>query len=467
MTKAYLSTSGEYVLGIVKAADMAGGQARYIVGIDISLQRLTEIIDRIKIGKSGYVVLTEPDGTVLAHPGMKELLSKNVSELGVGPLTDAVVGGKETFAFELQGVRKIGRLTVDKRTGWRLISILEDAEIREGARTITFIAVVAGLFFLAVAAAVGYLMAKRISGLIVKVVSVIDRAAEGDFTERLDGSVEGRSDEIGRLAVSYNGFAERISEAMGAIADAAGEVAAGSDRITDTAGSISQGASEQAASVEQVSASMEEMSSAIRLNSDNSGQTESISRKAAEDVQSGGKALDETLAAMREIAGKISIIEEIARQTNLLALNAAIEAARAGESGRGFAVVASEVRKLAERSQKAAAEISVLSKESVEVAERAGSLFSTIIPDIRRTADLVQEISASSREQAVGAEQVTKAVTQLDSVIQQNAGASEALAGMARSLSEQAGSLNDSIAAFKLRGSSNLLPAPSAASQEG
>ncbi|MFA6506869.1 MAG: methyl-accepting chemotaxis protein, partial [Treponemataceae bacterium] len=463
ITKAYLSTSGEYVLGIVKPVEIVGGEARYVVGIDISLKRLTEIIDKIKIGKSGYIVLTESDGTVLAHPKMKDLLSKNISTLGIETLTKAIVGGTEQFSFEMSGVRKVGKVTVGKLTGWRVISIIDDAEIRESASLIIMMTMAAGFAFLLIAAFVGFLMAKWIADPIINVVSVLDSAADGDFTHRIDEKLRKRTDEIGRLAVSYNEFAERLSGAISSIARTAQDVSNGASQITDTAGSISQGASEQAASVEQVSASMEEMSSAIRLNSDNSGQTESMSRKAASDVESGGHAVDETLVAMREIAGKISIIEEIARQTNLLALNAAIEAARAGESGRGFAVVASEVRKLAERSQKAAAEISILSKDSVQVAERAGSLFSTIIPDIKRTAELVQEITASSREQAIGAEQVSKAVTQLDSVIQQNAGASEELAGMAETLSAQASQLSEAVAAFKLletRSHQTLLPAP-------
>jgi methyl-accepting chemotaxis protein len=194
---------------------------------------------------------------------------------------------------------------------------------------------------------------------------------------------------------------------------------------------------------------MEQMTSNIRQNADNAQQTEKIALKSATDARDGGKAVSETVAAMKEIAGKISIIEEIARQTNLLALNAAIEAARAGEHGKGFAVVASEVRKLAERSQAAAGEISHLSTTSVEVAERAGEMLTKLVPDIQRTAELVQEISGASNEQNSGAEQINKAIQQLDQVIQQNASASEEMASTAEELSSQAEHLQESIAFFK------------------
>jgi methyl-accepting chemotaxis protein len=197
---------------------------------------------------------------------------------------------------------------------------------------------------------------------------------------------------------------------------------------------------------------MEEMVSNIRQNADNAQQTEKIALKAAQDAQEGGKAVIETVAAMKEIANKISIIEEIARQTNLLALNAAIEAARAGEHGKGFAVVATEVRKLAERSQIAAGEINKLSGSSVEVAERAGEMLNRIVPDIQRTAELVSEINAASNEQNSGSEQINKAIQQLDKVIQQNASATEEMASTSEELSSQAERLMEVLEFFQIEG---------------
>ncbi len=227
---------------------------------------------------------------------------------------------------------------------------------------------------------------------------------------------------------------------------AADNVAVASQQMSASSEETSQGATEQAASAEEASSSMEQMAANIRQNSDNAQQTDKIAGKASNDAREGGKAVEQAVVAMKEIAGKISIIEEIARQTNLLALNAAIEAARAGEHGKGFAVVAAEVRKLAERSQAAAAEISDLSTSSTEVAEQAGEMLNRLVPDIQKTAELVQEINAASAEQNGGAEQVNKAIQQLDQVIQQNAGTAEEMSSTAEELSAQAEQLQGAVA---------------------
>jgi uncharacterized protein Yka (UPF0111/DUF47 family) len=229
-----------------------------------------------------------------------------------------------------------------------------------------------------------------------------------------------------------------ITRALNGVAAAAENVAAASEQLSSTSEEIAQGAAEQASSVEEASSSMEEMAANIRQNADNAMQTEKIAQKSAADALEGGGAVKQTVDAMKLIAEKISIIEEIARQTDLLALNAAIEAARAGEHGKGFAVVASEVRKLAERSQTAAAEISQLSGSSVEVAERAGKMLDHLVPDIQKTAELVQEITCASKEQDDGAEQINGAIQQLDQVVQQNASGAEEMASTAEELSSQA-----------------------------
>jgi len=219
---------------------------------------------------------------------------------------------------------------------------------------------------------------------------------------------------------------------------AADNVASASQQLSSGAEQLSQGTTEQAASAEEASSAVEQMNATIRQNADNSQQTEKIALKSSTDAMDSGKAVGEAVSAMKEIARKISVIEEIARQTNLLALNAAIEAARAGEHGKGFAVVASEVRKLAERSQSSAAEISQLSASSVQVAERAGEMLTKLVPDIQKTSELVQEISAASKEQTNGADQINAAIQQLNQVIQQNAGAAEEMASTAGELASQA-----------------------------
>jgi methyl-accepting chemotaxis protein len=279
-----------------------------------------------------------------------------------------------------------------------------------------------------------------------QVTTAAEQIAGGDLTVTIrERSAEDKL--MQALATMVGG----LMDVVGSIREASDQVASGSQEMSATAEQISQGATEQAASAEEASSSMEEMASTIKQNSDNAQQTEKIALKSADDATASGRAVNDTVGAMREIAGKISIIEEIARQTNLLALNAAIEAARAGEHGKGFAVVASEVRKLAERSQTAAGEISKLSASSVHVAEEAGELLGRLVPDIKKTADLVQEITAASAEQNTGADQVNKAIQQLDQVIQQNAGAAEQMSSMAEELSSQAEQLQTSISFFKLR----------------
>lgn len=280
-------------------------------------------------------------------------------------------------------------------------------------------------------------------------VNVANKLAEGELS--MDIEIKSK-DETGQLLAALKNMVQRLKDIVGSVKEATDNVASGAQQMSSSSEQISQGASEQASAAEEASASMEEMASTVKQNSDNAQQTEKIALKSADDAGQSGKAVTETVAAMKEIAGRISIIEEIARQTNLLALNAAIEAARAGEHGKGFAVVASEVRKLAERSQTAAGEISKLSASSVEVAEKAGQMLERLVPDIQKTAGLVQEITAASNEQATGAEQINKAIQQLSQVTQQNAGASEEMASTSEELSAQSVQLKDSISFFKVDG---------------
>jgi methyl-accepting chemotaxis protein len=276
-------------------------------------------------------------------------------------------------------------------------------------------------------------------------VQAAERIASGELNASV--SVLSEQDVLGK---SLKAMVENLREIVADVKSAADNVSSGSQQLSSNSEEMSQGSSEQASSAEEASSSIEQMTTTIKQNADNAQQTEKIAIKAAEDAREGGGAVEETVIAMKEIAGKITIIEEIARQTNLLALNAAIEAARAGEHGKGFAVVASEVRKLAERSQTAAAEINNLSATSVEVAEKAGAMLSKIVPDIQKTAELVQEISAASVEQNAGADQISKAIQQLDSVTQQNASATEEMSSMAEELSSQAEQLMSSMEFFKV-----------------
>ena len=293
-------------------------------------------------------------------------------------------------------------------------------------------------------------------GALKGITDAAKQVAQGNLMVEL--KKRGENDD---LMESLAAMVAKLKEVVMEVQSAADNVASGGQEMSATAQQMSQGATEQAASAEEISSSMEEMASSIKQNTDNAMQTEKIAVKSAADAKEGGKAVTETVHAMKEIATKISIIEEIARQTNLLALNAAIEAARAGEHGKGFAVVASEVRKLAERSQSAAGEISQLSTTSVAIAEQAGEMLTKMLPDIQKTAELVQEISASSKEQDTGAEQINKAIQQLDQVIQQNASAAEEMASTTEELSSQAEQLKATIAFFSLdTASQRALPAP-------
>ncbi|MFN3673578.1 MAG: methyl-accepting chemotaxis protein [Bosea sp. (in: a-proteobacteria)] len=275
--------------------------------------------------------------------------------------------------------------------------------------------------------------------------AVADSIANGDL------SVEAKPlSEKDSLGISLQNMVVRLREVVGQVNAAAENMSSGSQELSASADQLSQGSTEQAASTEEASSSMEEMAANVRQNAENAATTEKIAAQSARDAEASGEAVGKAVDAMQTIAQKINIVQEIARQTDLLALNAAVEAARAGEHGKGFAVVASEVRKLAERSQAAAAEIGTLSVDTVKVAQEAGAMLARLVPDIKKTAELVEEITSASREQDVGASQINQAIQQLDKVTQQNAAASEQVSATSEELAGQAEQLQSTIAFFRL-----------------
>jgi methyl-accepting chemotaxis protein len=428
-----------------------------IVGIDFTLADFQKMVDGIRPMDTGYAFIASNKGYCVAHPD-SEIVNKNIAEAFPGdkqttvidairngdPLAEFMTSpldGKEYY-FLLQPITILGTATP-----WTIGMAIPKAKIFEAADNFLYLSIALMTAALLLVIGVVFVIARAITKPLNQGVAFAEEITNGNLNATLELD---RRDEIGQLAATLSTMGKNLRQVVGRVRGVTDNVASGSHELSSSSETLSQGATEQAASVEEISASMEEMAANIKQNADNALQTEKISIQAARDARSTGEAVKETVVAMKNIAEKISVIEEIARNTNLLALNAAIEAARAGEAGKGFAVVAAEVRKLAENSGKAASEISELSTASVAKAENAGKMLLNIVPDIQKTADLVQEIAAASKEQNAGADQINQAIQQLDHVVQQNASASEEMAATSEELSSQAEQLQASIAFFNI-----------------
>ncbi len=397
-----------------------------------------KLMDEMRSGKSEIARANQETGHYLFA---REIKADSGCLACHGGRTDGSPGPVDWFGFDKEGWR------VGQQVGLIILSSpLAELDAAKTAILIKSLGIAGTLFVLGLLI-FAVIVKSSITGPVSEMARGLSRMANGDLNISINADAR---DEVGQMAGALNRMTEKFREVVGQVSGAADRVTSGSGEMSASSQQLSEGATEQAASIEETSSAMEQMNANIQQNTDNAQLTEGIAKKAAVDAQEGGTAVTQAVEAMKQIATKISIIEEIARQTNLLALNAAIEAARAGEHGKGFAVVAAEVRKLAERSQTAAGEISGLSASSVEVAERAGVIINKLVPDIEKTAELVADISAASVEQNQGADQINSAIQQLDKVIQQNAGASEEMAATADEMSGEAQGLQDAIGFFNV-----------------
>jgi methyl-accepting chemotaxis protein-2 (aspartate sensor receptor) len=434
------------------------------VGIDIqaSLGYVKQTLKQVKLGETGYVYVLDGSvgdsaGTLLIHPvkeGQRIIDAKDSS--GKFFIRDILEkrNGLITYPWinkEAGETRPRNKIVVFREyKGWNWIiaagsyadevfSLADHVQgmMIKGAFLLTILLLVIVTFYIT------RMVIAPMKGL----VQSARKIADGDLSVRIETT---RRDEIGKVLGSMGEMTTRLRQTISDVRSAADSLASSAQQVSSTAQSLSQSSSEQAASVEETSASVEQMTASITQNTENAKVTDNMATKSSQEAVEGGGAVNQTVTAMKQIAGKIGIIDDIAYQTNLLALNAAIEAARAGEHGKGFAVVAAEVRKLAERSQVAAQEIGQLASSSVGMAEKAGKLLDEMVPSIKKTSDLVQEIAAASNEQSTGVGQINAAMGQLNKATQQNASASEELAATAEEMGGQAGQLQEMMAFFQV-----------------
>ncbi len=431
-------------LRILEAKDKAEAE-QLIAKQDATRQSLSQVMDKLEEslnqehGKQLFTAVKQTRAPyVEAFVRSRNLMLQGKKDEAVAVATNELPAKRDTYMNAWKDF-------TDFQSGLVTKSAEETKTSYNSARTL--IMTIVG-FTLFLAAIISYLVTQSIIGPVKAIAAHVQETAEsGDLTKRLNVT---STDEIGAMTASFNILSERLDKVIAEVRGGANSISSAAQQVASSSSSLSQGTSEQAASVEETTSSLEEMSASINQNTDNSRQMEGVASKGARDAEESGKAVKDTVAAMKSITEKIEIIDEIAYQTNLLALNAAIEAARAGEHGKGFAVVATEVRKLAERSQSAAKEISSLASDSVKVAEHSGKLLDELVPSIQKTAELVQEVSAASREQSSGVNQINKAMAQVDQVTQRNASAAEELSSTAEELASQSEGLQQLIAFFKV-----------------
>jgi methyl-accepting chemotaxis protein len=424
------------------------------VGADISLEQIQKLVSEITPFETGYALLVSNNGAFVAHPSQErraKQLDASPAEALVKTALSRTTALSGQVPSEVLGARAIEVVVPihigETATPWALAVFAPLDQVLAPARELRqFTMMLGALALLALGSAV-LLVIRRITRPLEQISAVATRVATGDLTTRLDYRSE---DEIGVLADAFRSMRDRLGQVIGEVRDGAAALSSAASQLSETSQSLSSRASEQAATFEEMTSRLEGMSESIVKNADNSRRVESIASKGAADAEKSSRAVAGTVEAMKQIASRISVIEEIAYQTNLLALNAAIEAARAGDHGKGFAVVASQVRKLAEGSQTAAKEISTVASDSVKIAEQSGALLQALVPSIDTTSHLVKDVAATSSEQSSGVGQLNKAMLGLNEVSQQNAAAAEELSSTAEEMAAQAESLLQLVGFFQV-----------------
>ncbi|MCU4174149.1 methyl-accepting chemotaxis protein [Carboxylicivirga sp. N1Y90] len=444
----------------IAAPIQKNGEFIGVVAVDISLSAMEEIISEINTYEGAISFFLASDKRVIGHTN-KAFVGKNffeVMEHDTIRFESAISETQNNAVSQFEYVNSedgetyyvsLSPVTVEGVDNiWSIGIEVPKKIILKKANLLLSTSLVIGIVGLILLYIIIYILATKITNPIKKSSEIAREIANGNLNVEIEAN-ENRTDEIGELSSALNDMVHNIKRIIKQIIESSNEIDNSSNELSSSSNELSAGASNQAASAEEISSSMEEMVATIQQNNQNAQQTQSIAAKAAEGMKDGYESTKIAGDSMHIIAEKITIIEEIAKQTNILALNAAVEAARAGEQGRGFAVVASEVKKLAERSQKAANEIVDLTQKTVEVSEKSGQQLGDIIPDIEKTSQLVQEITASSYEQQSGAEQVNKAIQELNEVTQQNSESATLFTDSAANLTQLAAKLKEIIAYFK------------------